>query len=157
MRISGESRLLVTASIPAKPERVVFRLESCDQGWADENPIDGPYAGSYTWIEAFIYRPDEDATDAPAPQGDWEAGFRLMKYPEVWVIQRNKRADSQYRSYEIVWTKDTDFGWDPMVGRGSGRGFVQTLRPGDRIGILACAQYAGWVNYIKCAEVEVVF
>ncbi|TFK60617.1 hypothetical protein BDN72DRAFT_828816 [Pluteus cervinus] len=174
---NNTEKLLVTKSIPEKPQRVrenegdrtpeikrvVFRLESCDQGWGGEHCVD-PYDGSYTWFEAVIYRPDVSETPDPRAEmalpgaftGQGTRGDDKLVNSE-WVIQRNKRADVEYRRHEVVWTKESNFEWDGSVGCGTGKGFVESLKFGDKIGIIARAQYPGWVNKIKHAEVEVVF
>ncbi|TFK60616.1 hypothetical protein BDN72DRAFT_904817 [Pluteus cervinus] len=168
-------KLLVTKAIPEKPERVraseddripriervVFCFESHDQGWGGESGLVGPYDGSFTWFEAVIYRPDENGGPIieKIPPGAFINNEGISgKYKPVgsWVIQRNMRADGEYREYEIVWTKESNFEWDGTVGCGTGKGFVEALEPGDKIGIIARAQYPGWVNNTWNAEVEVV-
>ncbi|TFK66479.1 hypothetical protein BDN72DRAFT_146317 [Pluteus cervinus] len=167
--------LLVTKEIPEKPKsirtseddrtpsikEVIFRLRSCDQGWGGDPDAVGPYDGSFTWFGAVVFRPDE--TGGPVVEGiprwPFENREALGKYKPVdsWVIQRNKRADHKYRRHEIVWTQGCNFEWDGTVGGGTGEGFVDALRPGDKITIVAHAEYLGSVNKIKYAEVEVVF
>ncbi len=67
--------------------------------------------------------------------------------PDVWEVQRNRRADRQGRAYEVVWGAHaganallSEDEYSLMTGSKMGVGFVDALRPGDRIAVLARAQ-----------------
>lgn len=44
--------------------------------------------------------------------------------------------------------------WEIESGKGWGEGFVEALRPGDRVVLLAEARYPAWVNNVYGARVE---
>ncbi|KAF9555115.1 hypothetical protein CPC08DRAFT_712307 [Agrocybe pediades] len=82
---------------------------------------------------------------------------------DVWPIQRNIRASKEPTLYEVYWSK-VDLGFHDelddlefmdMTGSGRGTGFVQCLRPTDRIGVIGRAMYPGWINNVRKVEIEV--
>ncbi|KAF8964474.1 hypothetical protein BDZ97DRAFT_1815262 [Flammula alnicola] len=79
---------------------------------------------------------------------------------DVWDIQRNARASREYRLHEVVWTRDLNEEVDEeahfqATGSKLGVGFVRSLQAGDRIAVLARAQYPAWVNWVKSVDLEI--
>ncbi|PPQ82557.1 hypothetical protein CVT25_007166 [Psilocybe cyanescens] len=147
-------------------KEVCFTITSCDQGWTtDPGPFRTNYHGSFTWFEAFVAR---NFQDYPTSRDDLykEADVRdriqisvrrsekLRSKKDIiaskWQIQRNFRASPFYRTHRVVWSaKDTASAavneqdarkYDEKTGAYRAAGFVQTLLPGDRIGIIMKAK-----------------
>ncbi|KAF9473595.1 hypothetical protein BDN70DRAFT_997565 [Pholiota conissans] len=79
---------------------------------------------------------------------------------DVWEIQRNLRASSEWQSHRVVWRRDVDMAEKrDYLAKGSSMGadFVNSLRPGDRIAVLARAQYAEWTNFVKSISIDIFF
>ncbi|KAH9848911.1 hypothetical protein C2E23DRAFT_412835 [Lenzites betulinus] len=94
----------------------------------------------------------------------------------TWLVQRNRVADDTCGRYEVKWDdrapssyidsiltwmyqwNDTHKGQQAtMGGYGIGKGFLDALRPGDRVGLWARAQYIGWENVLRDATVKICF
>ncbi|KAF5367279.1 hypothetical protein D9615_010462 [Tricholomella constricta] len=177
---------LVTPPIPAHPrtrpiqiQGVVFTLRSCDQGWGGDDRYIGTYNGSYSWFEAGIVRDSLlGVEDQLSSQGSLrtfhefdDAAFGRSLGREVenpleptrrWNLQFNLQVSRTVKRHEIVWTKDDVF--DDGVeaeamtkGAGTGRGFVSTLRPGDRVALVVKAQYPGWANHVSGASIRIFY
>lgn len=131
--------------------------------------LSGPYDGSYTWFEALIVRDHISQHAAPVTGGgsndnegiydaldlrrkdekDHDCQIITVKNPndensDVWNIQRNKRGSNEYRSHTVIWTEDDEGGEESILiketGRGLGRGFVRSLKMGDRIAVMVRAK-----------------
>ncbi|KAI0332563.1 hypothetical protein GY45DRAFT_1433008 [Cubamyces sp. BRFM 1775] len=167
-----------------KIKRVTWTIESHDQGWGGEVP--GTYRSAFSWYEATIVRPRStavkdglaDGTVRPEDIMHWKycsprdargdlavIGLSLVPVPDtdpesfVWLVKRNRVARSHFVRYRIEWSAGENL--DPAeaegAGCGTGVGFIESLRPGDRIGLWMCAQYNGWANFVKAASVEVMY
>lgn len=90
-----------------------------------------PYDKAYSWLEATIWRANENGTQAKI--GTWE-------------IQNNQRGHLKYRKYEVVWKRGNKITWDGNAGCGHGAEFVNSLRAGDIISIDARAQVSDIIN-----------
>ncbi|KAG6910348.1 hypothetical protein DXG01_011417 [Tephrocybe rancida] len=158
---------LVTPPVPSyqhlEIQMVKFSLSSCDQGWGGDANHYGTYNGSFTWFEAGIIRgapTDHDVgrdfeqrTIRNADEFDADAFGRLFA-PEVvnslennrrWALQFNIQVSSTIRNHQIAWTKhdiidDAAEASARTKGARTGRGFVGTLTPGDRITLIVRAQ-----------------
>ncbi|KJA19745.1 hypothetical protein HYPSUDRAFT_204331 [Hypholoma sublateritium FD-334 SS-4] len=79
--------------------------------------------------------------------------------PDVWGVQRNRRADREERMHEVVWNPradPSDEETDPrLTGSSLGVGFVDSLQPGDRVAVVARALYPGWENCVRSVSVEI--
>ena len=86
---------------------------------------------------------------------------RKKKDEEVyksWTVQHNLVAVAQAREHEVEWwdddTDDDDNNngdeaendKDDETGKGSGRGFVKALRPGDKVGVLVRAMVSDFFS-----------
>jgi hypothetical protein len=102
----------------------------------------------YTWVKRY----------EPSPWFfGWFGGKELVqlltlktvknpnKNSDTWDIQRNRRAFHERQTHVVVWTKEVDKEVDEKAtyeatGSSLGIDFVKSLRPGDRIAVLARAQ-----------------
>jgi hypothetical protein len=60
-----------------------------------------------------------------------KGGFELVKNLK-WLVQRNRRGEKKFLEHTIEWKSECK---DMSDGAGSGRGFVDSLQRGDRIGV----------------------
>ncbi|KAF6760630.1 hypothetical protein DFP72DRAFT_76792 [Ephemerocybe angulata] len=171
-----------------RPKKVTFILRSRDQGWGGDPGVTGTYPGSWTWFEAAIFRgldafiedadrtarrvkgsemPPRSPSDSSETQPPIEGAVQI-EHPcngsNLWMLQRNRRANRGEAQHEITWTsiddvetkEDTDEALD-RSGSGGGYGFVCSLQPGDRIAVYARAQYPGWVNHVHGVEIQIYY
>lgn len=81
----------------------------------------------------------------------------------VWLVQRNLCANSAEREHNIVWpvsaSDDPDATAEELEerGAGDGRGFVESLKGGDRVALWARAMFPGWENHVASAKVEIEY
>ncbi|KAF9496883.1 hypothetical protein BDN71DRAFT_1547683 [Pleurotus eryngii] len=138
---------------PPKAKLVKFTIQSQDQGWGGSHHLLclGSYKGCWSWFEASILRPDEDTSIYSEISVNGNQRFH---------VQNNMHVSRNYDIHEIEWTEDgsgedNDRGGHGGTGRGAGRGFVKALRPGDKVSLIAMAQYPGWANKVSYAHIEV--
>ena len=111
--------------------RVIFHIESKDQGWSSGSPQHkGTFEGSWTWFEAIVMKPDG------TPQSIQDLIPRVE-------LQRNRHAGLQYESYRIALPCDS-----PLL---------EDLTEQNIICLVACAQFPGWVNHVRKACIEYEF
>ncbi|KAI0066557.1 hypothetical protein BV25DRAFT_1820549 [Artomyces pyxidatus] len=151
--------------------KVVFRLTSRDQGWSGTPQDHMTFRGAYSWWEVAAESPlsahaAAQAGELLAPQahveGAPESGWR--RWDGAWVVQRNRHAQKQVEEREVVWRatdEDTDeYGDWQTDDEGKGRrggSLVRALSVGDRLLLVAKAQYPMWQNQVRKAEVEVYY
>ncbi|KAF2087634.1 hypothetical protein K490DRAFT_65464 [Saccharata proteae CBS 121410] len=131
------------------------------------------YRASYTWFEARILRREPGDCVIPEWQNDMTAPTRIVPDPETeaprfrrhgwafvehngrqgWKIQHNVTARPHYRVHEVEWNVNKPM--DPIEGTGDGDGFVETLKPGDRIAVYARAMFPGWANHVAEFQIDV--
>ncbi|KAJ6598163.1 acyl-CoA N-acyltransferase [Mycena vulgaris] len=131
---------------------VRFEIASRDQGWGGEPENHGTYNGSYTWFEAAILRPGK----APEPLGwrRWAVALGCRRFrpsrpliqvqnpsePDgCWRVQTNRCASRQTIHHTVLWEDIPKADESESNGSGDGAGFLETLAPGDRIGVVARA------------------
>lgn len=164
--------------------KVVFELESKDQGWSGEPDNHGSYRGSYTWFEAgvesvplnFIREEHVQWTSPMIFSGlndlhDSPIHFVLKSplqtpflHPPTH-IQRNIHAGKDWRIHNIEWhyldcfeeaSVEAQDADDNGRGRKSLDGnFVRNLTKGDCITLWMRARFPGWWCYIKRAKISV--
>jgi hypothetical protein len=119
--------------------RVVFTIESNDQGQSWDRDWHGTYDHSWTWFEAVVSNFDEE-DDAPLREGkrilcNLHASRAPMRHVVEW-----DHADEE-RKYPF--SEGGDAEW------------VERLVRGQRIGITAWARFPGWTNSVQSAKIEV--
>lgn len=143
---------------------VGFRVRSRDQGWTSE-PTRGTFSTS-SWVEASILR-GVDGYQTALPASCWldsvfaspgsfeqhvsPRGWQLARRPEraeqgpqggegglAWYLQGNRVAtQGRAEEYDVLWKRH---GHEGNEGSGTGDGFVEELRDGDRLLIWARAK-----------------
>lgn len=123
-----------------KIKRVTFRFTSRDQGWGGDSGLREPYAGSWTWFDAEIWRPRQNVEhsslevgssissttqikpmmESPTDEMLSAAGYTRVKPPptadvlseNAWLIQRNLRASSTIQRHTVIWSDEDGIGYD---------------------------------------------
>lgn len=110
-----------------------------------------------------------DVTDPnrPFPETGWELVPQPYNREGNWEVQINKGSWAHEEEHIVEWNgdekfpggsePDTTMDWDLETGRGFGVGFLKSLKPGDRVVLLAKAQFPGWVNNVQGATVEITW
>ena len=126
--------------------RIDFTFTSKDQGWSSFRNDWGTYRNSWTWCEAGV-RPTRPKVEMPtALQEEQEEKSPSANNLEQYysqsenpykrcLLQRNRHAGKELETYCIQMHYDDEF--------------VQSLREGDALDLLACAQYPGWRNQVS--------
>ena len=125
--------------------RIEFTFTSKDQGWSSFRNDWGTYKNSWTWFEAGVRstRPKVEMPTAvpekqedPSPRAnDLERYDSQSENPyKRYLLQRNRHAGKKLETYCIQIHYDDEF--------------LQSLRKGDALDLLACAQYPGWRNQV---------
>jgi hypothetical protein len=157
-----------------KIKALEFHMVSKDQGWTTEDTR-GTYSTS-SWLEVSILRSlTERHTDPPSthvPSLEWSdpsdlhshmagQGWGLVKRPAsaeqgpqggegdfAWYLQGNRVAVG-WDEYRVLWAEDRVEGNE---GAGSGEGFLQELRDGDRVLVWARAKVCYCCDLIVCVN-----
>jgi hypothetical protein len=156
----------------AKIRKIEFRVQSRDQGWTTER-TQGTFSTS-SWTEVSILRDASNAnsrlrsprlgnTSISCPQ-DYHnnvvsCGWSLVKRPEsalqgpqggegdfAWYLQGNRVARPDSEEHTIVWAVEGRE--EGNEGSGSGEGFLQELREGDRVLVWARAKVSRRTLYV---------
>ncbi|TFK92240.1 hypothetical protein K466DRAFT_595388 [Polyporus arcularius HHB13444] len=157
-------------------KKVTWTIEGHDQGWGGDHPR--TFIGAYSWYEACIFRPrtDGDALAAEAEDLEYLDTHNLYRTPDdvqgkthwdlvpngdslVWRVQGNRVAKGDFERYVVEWKagEEIDAADAEEHGRGTGAGFLDALKPGDRVGLWMRALYPGWSNTIRGARVELMY
>ncbi|KAJ4384449.1 hypothetical protein N0V86_000048 [Didymella sp. IMI 355093] len=158
---------------------VEFHIRSRDQGWTSE-PTRGTFSTS-SWLEASILRGLDDYSTA-LPPSCWldsvfesprsfqqhvaPRGWQLARRPEfaeqgpqggegdlAWYLQGNRVAtQGRVEEYSVTWTRCAHEGNE---GSGTGDGFLDELREGDRLLVWARAKWPGWQCVVEHVDVVV--
>ncbi|KAJ7648812.1 hypothetical protein DFH06DRAFT_1050129 [Mycena polygramma] len=150
---------------------VEFTTSSHDQGWCSEAGLQGTYAG-HSWFEASIMRPgrapNADTWITLAEDGPVKLDPKIQYDPMLevprsspnnktrWMVQRNLCAHREFREHVVTWGSRT-VARESDTGAGDGAGFVTQLRAGDRIAVIARAQFPGWTNVVERVDVSVSY
>ena len=59
-----------------------------------------------------------------------------------WPIVYNRRANNEWYTHRMTWSL-------------SDHEFLQVVKSGDRISVIACAEFQGWVNFVKDMRIDV--
>ncbi|KAI1791634.1 hypothetical protein LXA43DRAFT_387959 [Ganoderma leucocontextum] len=166
--------------------KVTWYLEGRDQGWGGEQPGTFNGAWSWYEACIFRPDPSPDSLETAKMQNEHldafmdtyylyrntpdmvpvleqhRVGWSLVPTDEgkvVWHVQSNKVAEKEYGTHTVKWRDglSVDAADAKVHGCGDGRGFVEALRPGDRVGLLMHAQYPGWQNTLRHASVELMY
>ncbi|QDS73669.1 hypothetical protein FKW77_002689 [Venturia effusa] len=162
----GDEEYLRTAPIGddgltgLKPVRkVVFAVESRDQGWSSYPDDHGTYRGSWTWFEARRIdssaleagegqgrREDEEEEQELHPENDARDPAEISSRVEGREILRNIHAGKNWHRHVISWAADDE---------GEDGEWVRGLKRGDAIILSAHARFPAWTNRVRNAKIAV--
>ena len=147
---TAPQRTLVTPPIQSSARlqnpvrKVVFSIQSCDQGWASNRE-----GGSWTWFTAGVYPKNEPEVEEAAPES--EESSRVKRddrfLPREREIFRNDIASSEMKLHLVEWSVNSE--------NEDERKWVNSLENGDRIAVRAWAQFSGWQNKVKSVSVAI--
>ncbi|XP_006456293.1 hypothetical protein AGABI2DRAFT_195472 [Agaricus bisporus var. bisporus H97] len=168
--------------VPTQIQSVHFSINSCDQGWGGFPEYKNVYRNSYTWFEASIIRSSSSSSSQPlwlfealhkpvnlyttslTPAPSSRCSITELHSPyknrkKRWLVQMNVQASRHVRRHDIMWYPNSphELEYDEKTGSGRGFGFVDALRAGDRIALVARALYPGWENNVQSAEIEIAY
>ena len=135
----------LSAEIVKRLRRIEFTFTSKDQGWSSFRNDWGTYRNSWTWFEAGV-RPTRSKVEMQTashgeqegpnpPANDLERYYSQPENPyKRHLLQRNRHAGKELETYCIQIHYDDEF--------------LQSLKEGDALDLLACAQYPGWMNQV---------
>ena len=98
-------------------------------------------------------------------RSDSKYKFNHGLLPDENTLQKNRRAESDWKTHVITWSKDDKI--DPETFEGeqlaaSGRGektgngeFVRSLKVGDCVTIWGKSRFGGWANHVEDVKMEV--
>ena len=75
----------------------------------------------------------------------------------VWHVQANRMAKFGFKRHVVEWRSGEVTKPENVNESGSGAGFLDSLRPGDRVGLWMRAMHAGWDNYLKEASIKLLY
>lgn len=138
----------------------------------------GTFHGAYSWYEACIFRPrpDGDGLADGAEDLEFLETHNLYRTPDdvqgkthwdlvpngdslIWRVQNNRVARRDFERHVVEWRagQEIDAAEAEEHGHGTGAGFLDALKPGDRVGLWMRALYPGWGNTIRGARVELMY
>ncbi|KAF2827604.1 hypothetical protein CC86DRAFT_369698 [Ophiobolus disseminans] len=167
-----------------KIHSIEFEVVSKDQGWTSEN-THNTYSTSSWLETSIMRTDNPDNMRLPSPSThlfgqssavqtfedpsdfhSWVAdrGWYLVKRPEsaeqgpqggegdfAWYLQGNRVAAGR-DGYKVVWARD---GVEGNEGAGTGKGFLEELKEGDRLLVWARAKWTGWRCVVESVKVTV--
>lgn len=147
MSVSAHAGNVDVASTPAFTthqlsllRKLVFTFQSKDQGWSSYPGDRGSFRNSWTWFEARVER-SEGSESALSTRASNDGEDALRNHGLSVKLQANRHAGDELEEYRIEHDRSSDL--------------VQNLQPGDRVVLSAHAQFAGWVNFVNKAAIEI--
>ncbi|KAF2470506.1 uncharacterized protein BDR25DRAFT_262445 [Lindgomyces ingoldianus] len=159
-----------------KIREVEFEMQSHDQGWTSAGTA-GTFNTS-SWFETLILRDGAGVAGAtpPVPMSNCRStefqrslegtGWDIIPRPSTvpggpaqdddggltWYLQGNRVAHHHRTTYKVVWGESR---FEGNEGAGGGEGFLESLKEGDWIAVIARAKYPGWSNDAASVKVTV--
>jgi hypothetical protein len=132
--------------------KVVFTVESQDQGWSDYLQDHGTERGSWTWFEAVVREPDQSiyqdllrAREETTYAQHWRD--EAPEPPRGRRVCSNVHAGRRYRTKSVTWSVHDG---DKEVEK-----WVAELKREQIVDLTVWAKYPGWRNRVRSARIEV--
>ncbi|KAN0086877.1 hypothetical protein V8E54_000565 [Elaphomyces granulatus] len=147
--------------------KVVFTIQSHDQGWGGEVGSHGSYWGSYSWFDAYILPHGNSSNgDGNASQDETPIDPERPFIPTASRLQTNLTAIGETQRYSITWhyldSIDQHSEEAERIGHEEGRGpatldgsNVRSMKLGDTVSVWARARFPGWANIVRSISVRV--
>ncbi|KIW06353.1 uncharacterized protein PV09_02815 [Verruconis gallopava] len=133
--------------------KVVFTVESQDQGWSDYRDDHGTERGSWTWFEAVVREPgqlvyqDLLRSSMDALSSEEQRRATLPQPPTGRLIYKNLHAEGRWRRYVRTWSI---FDEDDEI-----KTWILELKRGQIIDLTVWARFPGWRNRVAGAKIDV--
>ncbi|CED84911.1 hypothetical protein [Phaffia rhodozyma] len=143
-------RYLVSDPIPihGRPEEIRLGIRGRDQGWSDFPQHYGTYVGTSSYYQVCLLRRNPDGNYQSQDQTDFWSEDSLTTWSEVensrQTVQYNVHAGQYIKAHHLIFSK-----------RQPDQPLLLAARPGDRIALIATAQYVGWENRVSAARIDV--
>ncbi|KAF0545740.1 hypothetical protein F8M41_002027 [Gigaspora margarita] len=128
--VTGSLPTSIDAGIP-KCKKIEITCESHDQGWSSYPQDQGTYNNSWTWGEISII---------PKQNNDLQGHLIENESKTRYKVYTNKHAVEDWQTHKFVFLSE-----HPLV---------QSLQPGDIVGLYIRSLHPGWCNYNKRAEIK---
>jgi hypothetical protein len=108
-------------------------------GWSSD-----PNSGSYTWFDSLIMSHSSNSS------GEYllRRSLILQESGGRRRIHKNRVANSEHHLQHVI--------WDNENSDDSQKAWLASIKAGDIIQIVPGAIYAGWVNFVQQAEIEII-
>ncbi|KAJ6480593.1 hypothetical protein C8R47DRAFT_1218782 [Mycena vitilis] len=145
--------------------------EGCPRQWHHLLQENVSFVGTCpgcSWFEAAILRPSQAPNSEPcinAPVELDSAAYDTKLEVEGagpegnesrWPVQKNFCASNESREHVLTWNAGA-VASQSDTGSGDGEGFVERLKAGDRIAVIARARFPGWSNVVERVEVSLSY
>ena len=158
------AQYIVSDAVPAKDtagrapvRRIVFAIESRDQGWSDRRSLKGTREGSWTWFEAVVVgagaAPDVFEHGSPVPGPAVRAGEDAADDDGEEKALRRRRVATNIHAGDDWERQVVEWRWD--AADKEEREWVRTLRPGESVAVEMWARYPQWANRVRNMRVDV--
>ena len=155
MQYSAPSTCLLTSRIQSSARaqnpvrKVVFAIQSSDQGWTSQRDN-----ASWTWFTAGVILKENPFLELESlsisnnhgrdPTNSSRNDRFLDRERE---ILRNETASNVFKTHIVEWTAESE--------NEEERRWVSALENGDRIAVRAWAQFPGWENKVRAVSVAI--
>ena len=167
LRVASNGPLHLKVVLSTKPltsyqianlRQIIFTFYSRDQGWSGTQRQDGgTFRGSWSWFEAGVRREGEAGVQSGGER-DTEAEYDAASdtESEAESEQHEQPAGDKYERHELQRNRHASRKpEDYRVEIGPDHELLQSLKEGDVIDVLACAQYPAWTNIVHRASIEI--
>ncbi|KAL9120211.1 MAG: hypothetical protein Q9187_003236 [Circinaria calcarea] len=126
VKIISNSEVVLVATPPFSRQDIThLRKVTFDFRSKDQGWCSRRDAGNWTWFDAALCD-DVDAADRP----------------QKYHLQHNEQAGKEMKDYRVE------------LRKAEHHEFFMDLRAGDRIALMGCAAFPGWVNYVESASLQ---
>ncbi len=131
--------------------RIIFTVQSHDQGWSSYPQYRGTYEHSWTWFEARALGAEDGARTEVGGGGvgqeEREGEGEVMRISRMLVT--NVHAKREMTEHVVVWKAGVRGGAEDSEGE-----FVRSLTGGERVAVVAKAVFPGWVNHVESLNID---
>jgi hypothetical protein len=147
-----ENGIALVGQYPVR--KVVFTVESQDQGWSDFPQDHGTEQGSWTWFEAAVREPNQPVyQDLLRARQDINHNEQrrdeMLEPPQGREVCRNVHAGREWRRKSVAWGVSDE---DEEI-----REWIGHLSRGQVVDLTVWARYPGWRNRVRSAQIDIYF
>jgi hypothetical protein len=133
--------------------KIIFTVESQDQGWSDYPQFHGTENESFTWFEAVVREPSQPVYQdilRAREEVDYDERRRddIPEPPRGREVCKNVHAGREWRRKSVAWS-----GGDSEDEET--RTWVGNLKRGQVVDFTVWARFPGWRNRVRAASIKV--